>query len=48
MIANLEVPRSFAQTLRDGEAAMKRHRIMPPSHTSEVLLEDFLKPLGIS
>lgn len=27
---------------------MKRHKKMPPIHPGEVLLEDFLKPLGIS
>ena len=27
---------------------MKRQKKMPPIHPGEVLLEDFLKPLGIS
>ena len=32
----------------EGEAATKRQKKMPPMHPGEVLLEDFLKPLGIS
>lgn len=44
-----EAPRSSSAGSRSGEAVQRRlpkHR--PPTHPGEMLLEEFLKPLGIS